>query len=138
MRIKFSPFYFFLLIGLLLVSAVFLRREKKETENKVVVVVPQDPDYLDPHLASAAGTYEMMFNVYEGLLKPAPDGTLLPAIAERYSIAEDGLAYTFYLRPGVKFHNGQTVTAADVQYSLERLMGAHTGQPLSPFFTKIE
>lgn len=139
MRSRFSPFYLVVLIGILLVSAVlFWRGEKEETENKVVVVVPQDPDYLDPHLASAAGTYEMMFNVYEGLLKPAPDGTLLPAITERYSVAEDGRLYTFYLRPGVKFHNGQTLTAADVQYSLERLMGTHTGQPLSPFFTKVE
>src|SRR5690554_6074856 len=119
MRIRFSPFYLFFLIGILLVAAVVLRVEKKETEHKIVVVIPQDPDYLDPHLASAAGTYEMMFNVYEGLLKPAPDGTLLPAIAERYDITEDGRSYTFYLRPGVKFHNGQTVTTADVRYSLE-------------------
>ena len=80
----------------------------------------------------------MMFNVYEGLLKPAPDGTLLPAIAERYDITEDGRSYTFYLRPGVKFHNGQTVTTADVRYSLERLMGTQTGQPLSSYFTKVE
>jgi peptide/nickel transport system substrate-binding protein len=138
MRIRFSPFYLFFLIGILLVAAVVLRVEKKETEHKIVVVIPQDPDYLDPHLASAAGTYEMMFNVYEGLLKPAPDGTLLPAIAERYDITEDGRSYTFYLRPGVKFHNGQTVTTADVRYSLERLMGTQTGQPLSSYFTKVE
>ena len=51
-----------------------------------MVVVPQDPDYLDPHLASAAGTYEMMFNVYEGLVKPASDGTIRPAVAEKYTI----------------------------------------------------
>lgn len=138
MRIKFSPFYLILLVGIILGSAVLLKVEKKEPENKVVIVVPQDPDYLDPHLAAAAGTYEMMFNVYEGLLKPAPDGTLLPAIAEHYTMAADGRSYTFYLRPGVKFHDGKTVTTADVQYSLERLMGTHTGQALSPFFTKVE
>ncbi|MBA2132735.1 ABC transporter substrate-binding protein [Capillibacterium thermochitinicola] len=143
MRIRFSLLHLGVLIGILLVSVVFLRLrvdkgEKKAIENKVVVVIPQDPDYLDPHLASAAGTYEVMFNVYEGLLKPAPDGTLLPALAERYTVSADGLTYTFYLRPGVKFHNGQTVTTADVQYSLERLMGTRTGQPLSPFFVKVE
>lgn len=137
MRTKFSPFYLVVLIGILLVSTVLWQGEKKEPENKVVVVIPQDPDYLDPHLASAAGTYEIMFNVYEGLLKPTPDGSLLPALAERYTVTEDGLVYTFYLRPGVKFHNGQPVTVADVKYSLERLMGTETGEPLSPFFSKV-
>ncbi len=138
MKRRFSPYYLLFLVGIILIAAVFLKGGKEERENKVVVVVPQDPDYLDPHLAAAAGTYEMMFNVYEGLLKPAPDGSLLPALAERYSVSEDGLTYTFSLRPGVKFHNGKPVTAADVKYSLERLMGTATGQPLSPFFTKVQ
>ncbi|NLW55077.1 MAG: ABC transporter substrate-binding protein [Firmicutes bacterium] len=138
MKRRFSPFYLLLVIGIIMVAAVFLKGGKEETENKVVVVVPQDPDYLDPHLAAAAGTFEMMFNVYEGLLKPAPDGSLLPALAERYSVTEDGLTYTFYLRSGVKFHSGKPVTATDVKYSLERLMGTQTGQPLSPFFAKVE
>ena len=66
MRIKFSPLYLFLLVLVLMVSGGLLLVGGKGSENKVVVVVPQDPDYLDPHQASAAGTYEMMFNVYEG------------------------------------------------------------------------
>jgi len=44
---------------------------------KIVVAVMQDPDFLDPHRAAASGTYEMMFNVFEGLLKPDPDGTVI-------------------------------------------------------------
>jgi peptide/nickel transport system substrate-binding protein len=126
-----------LAVLVLLVFGRLLITGGKNPENKVVVVVPQDPDYLDPHLASAAGTYEMMFNVYEGLVKPASDGTLHPAVAEKYTISEDGLTYTFILRKGIKFHNGREVTTKDVKYSLERLMGTHTGKPLSSFFQKV-
>lgn len=104
---------------------------------KVVVVVPQDPDYLDPHLAVASGTSEMMFNVFEGLLKPNEKGELYPAIAESYELSEDGLTYTFKLRSGVKFHNGNPVTVDDVKYSFERLMGTDTGKPLSAAFANV-
>lgn len=104
----------------------------------VVVVVPQDPDFLDPHLAVASGTSEIMFNVFEGLLKPDKNGNLYPAVAENYEVSEDGLTYTFEIREGIKFHNGKTVTPEDVKYSIERLMGAETGKPLSSAFANVE
>lgn len=104
---------------------------------RVVVSVPQDPDYLDPHRASASGTYEMMFNVFEGLLKPASTGNVVPAVAESYDISEDGLTYTFKLRDGVKFHNGEPVTMADVLYSLNRLKGNGEEKALSSDFEKF-
>ena len=65
-----------------------------------------------------------MFNVFEGLMKPTPDGDLIPAIAEDYTVSEDRLTYTFTLREGVKFHNGDTVTAEDVVYSINRVTAA--------------
>lgn len=104
----------------------------------VVVIVPQDIDYLDPHLAVAAGTSEMLFNVFEGLLKPNEKGEIYPAIAESYNVSQDGLVYTFKLRNGVKFHNGAPVTSADVKYSYDRLSGKDTGKPLSPAFSSVD
>ena len=93
--------------------------------NEIVVGIAQDLDNsLDPHKTVKAGTREVMFNVFEGLVKPNPDGDLIPAIAERYTVSEDHLTYTFYLREGVKFHNGDTVTAEDVVYSLQRCADA--------------
>ncbi|WP_262677821.1 ABC transporter substrate-binding protein [Paenibacillus sp. J5C2022] len=113
--------------------------EKKPSYGgEVVMVVPQDPDYLDPHMSAASGTLEMMFNVFEGLLKSNEKGELQPAVASSYDISEDGLTYTFKLREGVKFHNGNDVTAEDVQYSIERLMGKDTGQPLKTAFDNVE
>ncbi|GIO15345.1 diguanylate phosphodiesterase [Cohnella xylanilytica] len=105
---------------------------------QVVVVIPQDIDYLDPHLAVAAGTSEVLFNIFEGLLKPNSKGELQPAIAESYEISPDGLTYTFKLRDGVKFHNGNPVTSADVKYSYDRLAGKDTGKPLLSSFASVD
>jgi peptide/nickel transport system substrate-binding protein len=68
----------------------------------------------------AAGTKEVLFNVFEGLVKPTSDGDLVPAVAESYTLSDDLTSYTFKLRSGVKFHNGQDVTMDDVLYSLKR------------------
>lgn len=89
----------------------------------VVVGIQQDIDSLDPHKATAAGTKEILFNIFEGLVKPDENGNLIKAVASDYTISEDGLTYTFTLRDGVKFHNGNDVTAEDVKYSLERVSG---------------
>lgn len=86
---------------------------------------------LDPHMSSSsAATREILFNIFEGLVKPDSDGNLVPAIAESYSANGSADQYTFKLRQGVKFHNGKELTAADVVYSLSRAAGLETGEPL--------
>ncbi len=96
----------------------------------VVVGIQQDIDSLDPHKATAAGTKEILFNIFEGLVKPDENGNLMNAVASDYTLSEDGLVYTFTLRDGVKFHNGNEVTAEDVKYSLERVSGLLNGEVL--------
>ena len=108
--------------------------------NEITVAIAQDLDNsLDPHLAVAAGTKEVLFNVFEGLMKPTSDGDLIPAVAEKYEESEDGTTYTFTLREGVKFHNGASVTADDVVYSIERCADT-TGRekPLVEAFSNIQ
>ncbi len=89
----------------------------------IVVGITQDLDSLDPHKVVTAGTREVFYNVYEGLMKPDEDGNLVPAVASDYSVSDDQMTYTFTLREGVKFHNGELVTADDVIYSLKRCAG---------------
>ena len=96
----------------------------------VVVGIQQDFDSLDPHKATAAGTKEVLFNIFEGLVKPDENGNLICAVASDYTVSDDGLVYTFTLRDNVKFHNGNAVTAEDVKYSLERASGLLDGTPL--------
>ena len=72
----------------------------------IVVGIPQDlEDSLDPHKAVAAGTKEVLFNIYEGLVKPDSEGNYTDAVAESHSISDDGKVYTFKLREHVKFHD---------------------------------
>ena len=108
--------------------------------NEITVGIAQDlDDSLDPHKAVAAGTKEVMFNVFEGLMKPTSEGDLIPAIAEDYTVSEDRMTYTFTLREGVKFHNGDTVTAEDVKYSIQRCADAEeTGVLPVEAFSVIE
>ncbi|MCR4712688.1 MAG: ABC transporter substrate-binding protein [Clostridia bacterium] len=86
---------------------------------------------LDPHVSSSsAGTREVLYNVYEGLVKSDSDGNLVPAVAASYDVNETADVYTFTLREGVKFHNGQEVTSEDVLFSLSRAAGLETGEAL--------
>lgn len=89
----------------------------------ITVGITQDLDSLDPHKAVAAGTKEVLFNLYEGLVKPDTDGNMIPAVAETIDISQDGTRYTFTLRDGVTFHNGNPVTAEDAIYSIKRSAG---------------
>lgn len=86
-------------------------------------------DSLDPHKMVSAGTKEVLFNVFEGLVKPDSDGNLIPAVAESYKVSDDGTTYTFTLREGVKFHSGDPVTADDVIYSIKRCAGMLEEEP---------
>ena len=114
--------------------------EDRAAANAITVGIAQDlDDSLDPHKTVKAGTREVMFNVFEGLMKPTPDGDLTPAIAENYTVSEDHKTYTFTLREGVQFHNGDTVTAEDVVYSINRCAAAtETGIVQVEAFSVIE
>jgi len=68
-----------------------------------------------------------MANLYEPLIWIRPDGTFEPALAESWDVSEDGLTWTFHLRPGVKFHDGDTLTADAVVASIERTRALGTG-----------
>lgn len=89
----------------------------------IIVGIPQDLDSLDPHKAVAAGTKEVLYNIFEGLVKPDEHGNLVPAVASDYEMNEEGTIYTFTLRDGVKFHDGSLVTAEDIIYSIKRSAG---------------
>ena len=113
----------------------------KEAENssQITIGIPQDlEESLDPHKMVAAGTQEVLFNMFEGLVKPASDGSLIPAVASAYEESEGGKVYTFTLREGVKFHDGSKVTAEDVKFSIDKCADTSNGGPLVAAFSNIE
>lgn len=72
----------------------------------------------------------MVFNLYEGLVKPTSDGGFIPAVASDYTISDDAKTYTFTLRDGVTFHDGTPVTIEDVKYSIDRYAEIQANPPL--------
>ena len=91
-----------------------------ENDNSVTVGISQELDSLDPHNASLAGTREVLFNIFDGLVKATSDGDLEPAVAQSYEVSEDAASITFVLRDGIQFSDGSYVTVDDVIYSVER------------------
>ena len=76
---------------------------------------------LDPTMAPAAAIGEVVhMSVLEGLTKINMDGKITPLLAESWTIDPDGKVYTFKLRKGVKFHDGEAFDASDVVFSFER------------------
>ena len=81
---------------------------------------PTDHSTLDPAQAEAAIIIDAMENIFEPLIRVDSDGSFAPVLAARWDISDDVKTYTFYLREGVKFHNGADFTAEDVVFSLNR------------------
>lgn len=75
---------------------------------------------LDPYTLNETFTWGMLSNVYEGLINRGPNLEVLPGLAERWETPEP-TRWRFYLRKGVKFHNGNTLTADDVLFSADRI-----------------
>jgi peptide/nickel transport system substrate-binding protein len=66
----------------------------------------------------------VLYALHDAVLKPMPGNMHAPSLAASWSTSEDALNYEFVLREGVKFHNGETVSAEDVKFSFERYRGA--------------
>ncbi len=95
-----------------------------EGEVTWAVHVSLAPAWFDPAETPAVITpFMMLYALHDALVKPMPGNPMTPSLAESWSVSRDGLAYDFVLRKGVKFHNGDPVTAEDVKFSLERYRG---------------
>src|SRR6516165_7985963 len=81
--------------------------------------------WLDPAETEAFSTpFMVMYALHDAMVKPMPTGLMTPSLAESWTEAKDHLSYTFVLRKGARFHNGEPVTAEDVKFSFDRYRGA--------------
>jgi peptide/nickel transport system substrate-binding protein len=83
------------------------------------------PAWFDPSSAPAQITpFGLLYAIHDALVRPLPGKKMAPSLAESWTESPDGLLYEFKLRRGLKFHNGDPVTAEDVKFSFERYKGA--------------
>jgi peptide/nickel transport system substrate-binding protein len=96
------------------------------------------PTWFDPAETSGIITpFMILYALHDAMVKPMPGNPAAPSLAESWSMSPDGLVYEFVLRKGVRFHNGDPVTADDVKFSLERYRGA-SHKPLKERVAAIE
>ncbi|WP_289042758.1 ABC transporter substrate-binding protein [uncultured Aliiroseovarius sp.] len=98
-----------------------------------------EPPNLDPTAGAAAAIDEVVYaNIFEGLTRFGPDGSVQPGLASEWSVSDDGLTYTFKLREGVTFHDGTPMDAEDVIFTLDRARADDSTNAQKALFNDIE
>ncbi len=107
-------------------------------DNTLHILFNQDMRTSDPHIAYETETWPMASLFYVGLVKLQDPGTPIPALAESWTISDDGSVYTFKLREGLKFSDGRKLDAEDVKWSFERLLNPATAAPTAFMFEVLK
>jgi oligopeptide transport system substrate-binding protein len=111
----------FIVLSLLITACSCINTNSGDTSsNGTLTFFDVSPLTLDPAIARSDASLTYIVEIFGGLVSFDPELNLTPDIAERWEVSSDGKTYTFYLRNGVKFHNGRDVTATDFKYSIER------------------
>jgi peptide/nickel transport system substrate-binding protein len=119
----------FFLLGLIVVSLAILPAQGFAKSDTIVYGTTEKVIDMDPANAYDFHTWEIFYNIYQGLMTYPPGSTeLVPALAESYDIGADGKEYTFKLREGLKFSDGTPFDADAVKWSIDRVI-ALKGDP---------
>lgn len=110
-----------------------------EAKSDIVIALQLEPPHLDPTSAAAGAIDQVLYsNVFEGLTRFGPDGSVNPGLAESWEISDDGRVYTFSLHDGVTFHDGTSLDAQDVKFSLDRARDETSQNAQKALFEGIE
>ena len=109
-----------------------------QAQTGLTVAMQLEPPHLDPTSAAAGAIDSVVYsNIFEGLTRFMGDGSVVPGLAESWEISDDGKVYTFKLRDGVTFHDGTTMDAEDVKFSLDRARAEDSANAQKALFTGI-
>src|ERR671918_815713 len=107
-------------------------------KRELVIAQGGDISTFDPHISTSANDIRISFNLFDNLVSRHPDGKLHPGLATEWKLTNP-TTWTFKLRPGVKWHNGDPFTSADVKYSIERTLDTTMkGNRVSTVLTTVE
>ena len=133
-----------LFFGILVLLAVFFTacnrqaRPVASDRDNIVISIVSEWATLDPRVGNDMLAFTVMSQVYDTLVIQRSDNTLIPGLATRWDISPDGTEYTFYLREGVRFHNGDIMTADDVVFSFERSMASPVTVRITGTIDRVE
>ena len=120
-------------------GALAPRMAGAQTTQKRELVVAQGGDIskFDPHFSTSSNDIRISFNLFDNLISRRPDGKLQPGLATEWKLAPSTV-WTFKLRPGVKWHNGDPFSSSDVKASLERTWDPNVKARVNTVFTTID
>jgi oligopeptide transport system substrate-binding protein len=98
----------------------------------------EEPETLDPHLATGAPSSHILRDLFEGLTTESADGELIPGVALRWNISRNARTYTFYLRRELVWSSGEPLTAEDFLYSLRRAADPRTAANAATMLLPIQ
>ena len=123
----------------LALPAGFGRAQEQPKQGGVLTVgVQRDLIMMNPLVSTLSTERAIRELMYEPILTSNPDGKLVPKLAESWEVSTDGKTLTFKIRKGVKFHNGQDLTARDVKFSIDYTMNPKNGAYGKRFFDLVE
>lgn len=112
-----------------------------ESQEKRVFIVPYGSDPGTADVAKTTAEYGLPLNIFERLVESETVGPgvseLVPGLAETWEVDESGMVYTFNIRKGALFHNGEEVTAEDVAFTFDRMLNPETEGLNTDFFDMI-
>ena len=101
-------------------SASLASNASTPVKTTLIYGMSSEPKGLDPHNMADMNAFSVTYALYDYLVEPDGNGGYKPSLAETLDVSDDGLVYTFTIRENVKFHDGSTLTPADVLFSLNR------------------
>lgn len=109
-----------------------------QEEQVLNLAIGSEPPTIDPALATDSTSGAIIKNVFEGLTAMNNEGEVLPAAAESWEVSEDGLTYTFTLRDGNVWSNGDPVTASDFEFAWKRVLNPETASQYASILYVLE
>ncbi len=124
---------------LLLLAASFLPASAAAPKQGVVIGMSLEPPGLDPTSGAAAAIGEIVLgNIFEGLTRINADASVSPLAAQSWTVSPDGRTYTFKLRAGLSFQDGEPLSSTDAKFSFERAAASDSTNKDKAFFATLE